>query len=263
MPVPEHDPAIAEYVGKWHAREPEMVTGELFVPAGARALFRRWGALQAELREAAHELSDPRVTAAKAGWWAEELAALSEGRPRHPLTRGMVVEAAVPWRQLAMAVAAVVGEASDGIDRPADPEAALSGVHGLSSALAACEDALFGAAGGAASARTIAVHLLLHRLLVGVGSADAGRVPLNLMARHGVTADVLQGPEGAPLRRAWAAELRARLEALPARASHFRHLSHAFDAARLTRLARDGRLGPAPGLATVWLAWRASRRALS
>lgn len=263
MPAPEHDPAIAAYVGKWHGREPEMVTGELFVPVGARRLFRCWGALQAELREAAYELSDPRVTAAKAGWWAEELLSLSDGRPRHPLTRGMVVEAASPWRRLAVAMAEVVQEASDGLDRPGDPDAALAGMHGLSSALAACDDALFGADGGAASARSIAVHLLLHRLLVGVGSADAGRVPLSLMARHGMTADALAGVEGAPLRRDWAIELGMRLGALPAGASQFRHLSHAFDAARLARLARDGRLRPAPGLSTVWRAWRASRRALS
>ena len=57
--------AIEHFVAKWHRREPEMALAEVFCPPEARARFRAWGALVHELREAAFELSDARVTAVK------------------------------------------------------------------------------------------------------------------------------------------------------------------------------------------------------
>ena len=83
--TPAADPT-AHFVDKWHRREPEMALAEVFCPPERRPVFRAWGALVHELREAAFELSDARVTAVKCQWWAEELLGLAQGRSRHPLT---------------------------------------------------------------------------------------------------------------------------------------------------------------------------------
>lgn len=258
MSRPEAEGPLTDYIRKWHAREPEMEIGELFVSAARRPLFRRWGALVFELREAAYELSDPRVTAAKAGWWAEELVATVQGRPRHPLTQGLEISEPAPWRDLAAALAACI-EAD--APRPADAEAALASVRAMAESLQACEDALFGSRGGAAAVEVLSVHLLLQRLLVGASAEDAGRVPLNLLARHGLTAEAVGRPEGGAVRSDWARELAARLPPVPAEASVYRHLSGGFDRRRLARLARDGRLTAGGGFGTLWQAWRAARRA--
>lgn len=248
---------IDEYVGKWHAREPEMEIGELFVPAAERARFRAWGALQFELREAVFELSDPRVTAAKAGWWLEELAGLAQGRARHPIARVLSPKAvAAPWAELVRGIGAVVEDDS----RPSSTEASLASVAPLARGLAAVEAELFDSVGGEAVERSIAVHLLLHRLLVGLGGSDAGRVPLSLLARHGATAADLREDKGRPVRIDWAGELaRALPDRLP-QASLYRHLARAFDQRRLARLAHQGELRASTGIATAWDAWRAARR---
>ena len=69
--------AIEHFVAKWHRREPEMALAEVFCAPEQRPRFRAWGALVHELREAAFELSDARVTAVKSQWWAEELVSVA------------------------------------------------------------------------------------------------------------------------------------------------------------------------------------------
>ena len=108
------------FVAKWHRREPEMALAEVFCPAATRARFRAWGALVTELREAVFELSDPRVTAVKAPWWAEELLRFAEGLGRHPLAADLALpDADVPWNALAAAVLRQAGADA----RPADSAA--------------------------------------------------------------------------------------------------------------------------------------------
>ena len=70
------------FVAKWHRREPEMALVEVFCPPPLRPRFRAWGGLVTELREAVFELSDPRITAVKAPWWAEELLRMAQGQGR-------------------------------------------------------------------------------------------------------------------------------------------------------------------------------------
>jgi hypothetical protein len=249
--------SIDEYVGKWHAREPEMEIGELFVPVADRARFRAWGALQFELREAAFELSDPRVTATKAGWWIEELSGLAQGRARHPISRVLAPHAAkVPWTDLVRGLGAVIEDDA----RPSSTQAAFASVAPLARGVAAIEAGLFESASGEQVERSIAVHLLLHRLLVGLGGNDAGRIPLSLLARHGATAADLREEKGRRVRIDWAGELARTLpDALP-NASLYRRLTRAFDHRRLARFSREGELTASTGLATAWDAWRAARR---
>jgi hypothetical protein len=247
--MPGPDDALADIAGKWWRREPEMQVALTFCPASRRDVFVAWGALLHELREAAFELSDPTVTAAKCGWWAEELMGWGEGRSRHPLGRVFVGEAA-PWSPLARAWLAW----SEPGERPADTAAAIDALVPAATAVDAVEAALFGMPG--ATPRPIAIHWLLHRLPHGLAAADRARVPMQLQARHGLEAFAVESPAQAALLADWAREL---LDAgAPAGGCVFRRCRTAFDRARLARLAQGGTGAPNP-LATLWRAWRAAR----
>ncbi|GAB2505740.1 hypothetical protein [Arenimonas alkanexedens] len=247
--TPAADP-MAHFVEKWQRREPEMALAEVFCPPGERVVFRAWGALLHELREATFELSDARVTAAKTQWWAEELLLVARGAGRHPVCVGL--PPGLPWAALARAV--VEQGAFDA--RPADAAQALAQLAPLAEAIAAIEAGVLGAS---PPVPAVAVHLLLQRLPRGLADDDQARLPLNLLARHGLTvAQVAQG-QGEPLLRDWARELLALLPPPAAPASLYRRLRTGFDRIRLRRLAAGRGFDPPPALASVWRAWRLAR----
>jgi len=268
-------PPIGHFVEKWWRREPEMRLAAVFCaradapPAGAAAdaaaelRFTAWGALLHELREALFELSDPAVTAAKCGWWAEELQLIARAQPRHPLGEALAAlpEAlGAPWTGLSLAL---IG-AND--ERSADTAQALARLRPLAQATLAVENALFRVRDDdARGADALVVHWLLHRLPAGLGEADGGRVPMHLLARHGLTlAQLPNAPEA--LLREWGSELLAAVPALTGGA-FLRRARTRFDVARLRWLSRrpGGHGGyhngqPSP-LASLWRAWRAARGA--
>jgi phytoene/squalene synthetase len=247
--TPAADP-MAHFVDKWHRREPEMALAEVFCPPAQRPVFRGWGALLHELREATFELSDARVTAAKTQWWAEELLLVARGAGRHPVSAALPAD--LPWAALARAM---IEQASfDG--RPGDVAQALAQVSPLAEAIAAVEAGVHGVA---PPVPAVAVHLLLQRLPHGLVAEDQARLPLNLLARHGLTvAQVAQG-QGEPLLRDWAGELLAALPAPGASDSLYRRLRTGFDRARLRRLAAGRGFDPPPAPASLWRAWRLAR----
>ena len=251
------DDAVAGFVGKWFEREPEMRIAAVFCPAATRPVFEVWGALLHELRAAAFELSDARVTEGKCAWWAEELAGWGEGRSRHPLGR-VLARLEAPWPALARAVL----ELSNAESAQADTPAAIAALLGPAAAGHAVEAALFAPAVADApvAARAIAVHWLAMRLPAGLAAADRGRVPMHLVARHGAAACAEPGPARVALLRDWAAELLAAAGPEPA-GPLFRRARATFDRARLARLARTGTPGEPAPLATPWRAWRAARTA--
>lgn len=244
--------AIEHFVAKWHRREPEMALAEVFCAPEARPRFRAWGALVHELREAAFELSDARVTAVKSQWWAEELVSLGQGRGRHPISA--VLDApALPWTPLARALL----EQAQFDARPADAAQALEQVKPLAQALANVEAALFDTPPVSGNIEAIAVHLLLQRLPAGLAAEDQARLPLNLLARHGLTAAQVAAGQGEPLLRDWARALAA---ALPAPAGPlFRRLRTGFDRVRLERLSAGRGFAPPAAPLSVWRAWRIAR----
>jgi hypothetical protein len=261
--------AADHFVEKWYRREPEMRIAAAFcaradappVQAGelaARRRFEGWGALLHELREALFELPDPGVAAAKRGWWAEELQLIGQVRPRHPLGEALASFDEVrraPWTGLSLALVGAGGEA-----RAADTAQALSALRPLSQATLAVEDSLFGAQGAARAADALAGHWLLQRLPRGLGEDDAARLPMHLLARHGLSAASLPSAPDALLRD-WAREL---LAVVPEHSggAFLRRARTRFDRARLHRLqARGGQGGfNDPGASgTLWRAWRAAR----
>ncbi len=248
--------AIEHFVAKWQRREPEMAQAEVFCPPALRPRYRAWGSLLHELREAAFELSDPRVAEVKNQWWAEELLGLADGRSRHPVTAPLV-GASVDWAGLVRALLALPGQDT----RPGDTAAALARVGAFASAVAGAEARVFGTPpGGPADADAVAVHLLLHRLPEGLAAEDQAGLPMSLLARHGLSAAQVAAGQGEALLRDWAGEL---LAALPPAARHpalFRRLRGGFDRARLARLAAGRGFDPPGPFSTLLRAWRLARR---
>ena len=240
----------AHFVDKWHRREPEMALAEVFCPPEQRPRFRAWGALLHELREATFELSDVRVTTAKSQWWAEELLLVARGAGRHPVCADL--PSGLPWAALARAV--VEQAAFDA--RPADTAQALAQLGPLAEAIAAIEAGLHHAA---PPVRAVAVNLLLHRLPNGLVAEDQARLPLGLLARHGLTVAQVAEGQGEALLRDWARELLAALPVPSRPSSLYRRLRTGFDRAQLERLAAGRGFDPPPAPASLWRAWRLAR----
>lgn len=278
-PVPTPDDAgLAAFFAKAEAREPLLGAAVGFVPSASRVVFRAWCGLLAELRECAFELSDPRITVVKAGWWAEELDGVARGAARHPLTRVLLAHGG-PWQGAGDALLAVAGDA----DPAADLDGAIAALHPLADALVGIERHLFGAAGPASDAsrhapaaadadaqrRALAIHWLRIRLERGQDAPDRARVPLGLFARHGLRREQLATAAADPLRRDWATRLHAALP-MPAEAPssagpwpYPRLLALAADRSALDALAagRTPHRGKGAGFLDVGRAWRLARNA--
>jgi hypothetical protein len=248
-------PGVAAFIAKWRAREPEMVYAEVFCPHQVRARLALWGALVFEWRQAAFELSDPRPTEAKCAWWADEALRSAHAAPRHPLTVALSMPE-LPWRSLADGLIAIAQQEPV---RPVDRDGALASVAPMADALAAFECALFEAPATAAARSAIGVHLLCERLRFGVASADGARVPLSLLARHGIGAAALGEPGGEPALRDWARELVAIVPETPIDAPLYRRVRTAFDGWQL-RARAEGRIRRMPSLRALLLAWSAARK---
>ena len=262
------DAGLEAFFAKAESREPLLRAALGFVPAPARPVFKAWTALLAELRECAFELSDPRVTALKAGWWAEELDGMARGAARHPLGRALLARELprVPeaWAAASEALVLVSADA----DPAADRESAIAALLPLAAALVAIESMLFGGAAGASSqGRALAVHWLRHRLERGLDAADRARVPLALFARHGLRREQLASPGAAALRRDWARQLHSEAQAFAPSSQYAwpypRLLSLAADRRALAMIAagREPTQGPGQSFLDVWRAWRLARNA--
>ena len=232
-----------------------MAYAEVFCPRVLRPRFALWGALIHEWREAAFELSDARPTEAKCLWWADEALRSAQGAPRHPLTIALSTPG-LPWQSLARGLSSMADADSS---RPADGDSALASVAPLADGIASLECALFDATSTGDAARAVSVHLLSERLRIGIAAADGGRVPLSLLARHGITGQVLAGPEGQASVRDWAGDLVARLPANPGETALYRRIRSAFDGWHLRALAA-GRARSIPPLRALQLAWRGARQ---
>lgn len=246
--------ACADFVAKWQQREPEMHLAEVFCPASSRPHFRAWGALLHELREALFELSDPRVTGIKTGWWAEELIAMPGGQPRHPLTQALAgIDA--PWQALGRALLTH----ADADVRASDTAQAVELLLPTAKAVVAVEAAVFSAGIQENAAPSLAVHWLLHRLPQGLAGDDQARIPMHLYARHGLTAAEVAAGQGEALLRDWAGELARVCPGPLRRAALIRRSRQRFDQARLQRLAAGKGFAEPPAPITLWRAWRAAR----
>jgi hypothetical protein len=245
----------AEFIAKWRVREPEMAWAEVFCPRPLRARFALWGALLCELRAAAFELSDARLIEVKSAWWADESLRCAQDAPRHPLTQALAAPQ-LPWNALARGM---VSAAQADPSRPSDRDAALAEVAQLADAIAAMEATLFDSPTTSDASQAVAVHLLGERLRIGLVAADGGRVPLSLLARHGITSGMLAQPQGVAAVSDWAAELASALPASLGSTALYRRSRTAFDAWLLREHAAGREQRIVPPLRALRLAWRAAR----
>jgi len=231
-----------------------MAYAEVFCPRPLRTRFALWGALLFELREAAFELSDARPTEVKCAWWADEALRCAQDAPRHPLTQALAAPQ-LPWSALARGI--VSGIHADA-SRPVDREAALATVAPLADGIATVEAALFDVPMTGDASRAVVVHLLCERLRIGLAAADGGRVPLSLLARHGITSSALAQSQGVSAVSDWAGELAAVLPSKMGAIALYRRSRAAFDGRYLRERAagRDRRL---PSLRALHVAWSSAR----
>ena len=254
MAAAGQEDASAHFVAKWLQREPEMAFAEVFCPTADKPRFRAWGALLHELREALFELSDPGVARAKSGWWAEELLGLARGESRHPISANLMHDRA-PWAALARAM----------LDLPLDPPRAantgeaLALLEPLALATVQVESALFGAQSSDEAGRALATHWLLQRLPTGLAAADQARLPMHLLARHGMDTEALSPHLANALLRDWAGELLAAAPERAVGAAWMRRSRLRFDRVRLQKLASGQPAAALPPWTSLWQAWRAAR----
>lgn len=263
------------FVGKWLAAEPWHRLLLLFEPAGLRAPRRLFEALGFELRQAALAASDPRVTAAKLGWWAQEWQALAAGTPRHPLTRALAAVAPLPGSAEAgglawLQAAAALGQGND----DATPAQRLARWQAF--ALAQAEaGAPWLPAPHATDARAHGLALLAESLPGLAAPAAAGHLvlPLSALAAQGlVRADLRASPPPPALAAAlagFAGELSGQIPPLLADSGGYRRGQLLLAGRLLAAIAaspaaawQGARTPPGPGAAlALWRSRRRDRRA--
>ncbi|SRR5579883_927218 len=256
---------------KWLEAHPEQIVVALFVAPAQRRTASAFGSLVHELELCCFAIREPEVAAAKLEWWRQELLGASAGTARHPITQTLFaapqVRAIAPsrWSELTAGAMAQL-EAP-----PAPSFAALCGaLASFYRPVAALEAALLGVVYNEANSQLwIGSHL--RRAAAGMEFAPerSVAVPLDLLARHGVTrADLGRGGAAA---RAALREHTARVGELLAQALRADagpglgvRVRARLDLERAERAARAA--DPAAALRrrhpwrTLWLAWREARR---
>jgi phytoene synthase len=184
--------AFASFEQKWLVAYPENALAAVFLPVERRRREKVFGTLVHELEQAAFDVREPQVAAAKLAWWQQELAAAAAGNARHPVSKFLFADAQTSavdpaiWPAMAAGASMLIEPSS--CATLAESLAAFAPFH---AAVARAEHALFaGSAGGsAADARLWTISHLL-RVLATTPNGGAS-LPLDLLARHGATRAVL------------------------------------------------------------------------
>jgi len=267
------DSAFSSFEQEWLDAHPEYAIASVFLPPAARQAANAFGCL-VEALDAAAQLRDPQVAAAKVTWWQGELAAASRGRASHPVTRALfaqeLAEAGEPDLWLALADATPQQAAARAGSTLADALAWHARFHRaaarIDAALQRRSDADIDC-----DATLWTISFLLGQLVRLGGEDEHLPLPLDLLARHGLTRAQLSSASD---RRS--ALLRDYLDALagamqralagPRAGGLYRRVRTRLDVALIVaaRAAPDPlariRDRPAPGRWTsLWAAWREAR----
>lgn len=266
--------AFEDYLAQWRGASPERTVAWRFLRSDERVCFGALAALEQEWLKVMREAREPQVAAARLGWWREEMQRASQGQARHPLTQGLfaaprasAIPAACWTAPVEAAMVLLMAPPS------ADFAAQCDIVAPFVDAVAELETRVwFG--NGSTSPRAAKVTLLAHLLsnLRGLESmAERGRspLPMNLLARHGLTIDSLGSDS--PARRAavrdYAADLQRGLAGAARmqgpltlfRAVGLRHDSDALGRAMRADEPLVGLRSPVFGLPGLLKTWRAAR----
>lgn len=193
-----------EYIAHWRHAQPQREVAWLFLQPAERIRYGGLACLQQEWLKALREINEPQVAAVKLGWWREEMQRAARGEARHPLTQTLFADARVravpPARWMAAVDAALL---SLNAAPAADFDAQHAAVASLANAFAALETCVaFGAGASIDKAAAVwVIGILVTNLRALASEVGHGRspLPMNLLARHGVTRDALL--EDTPARR--------------------------------------------------------------
>ncbi len=264
--------AFDDYLAQWRGASPERAIAWLFLRPDERLCFGALAALEHEWLKVLREAREPQVAAARLGWWREEMQRATQGEARHPLTQGLFATSranAVPARHwMAPVEAAMVLLMTP---PPADFVAKCMAAAPLADTLAELETRVwFGTVTSQRAAKVALLALLVSNLRAFGSMVERGRspLPMNLLARHGLTIDALGSDT--PARRAavrdYMADLQRELVAarMPGPLTVFRAVGLQQDLDALGRAMRAdeplaGLRAPAFGLHGLLKTWRAAR----
>jgi phytoene synthase len=195
--VPENSTAFASFEQKWLAAHPEQAAVAVFLAPSERLRTSAFGCLVHELEQTAFGLREAQAAAVKLAWWRQELIGACAGNPRHPISavlfadpRTQTVDAG-SWSVLADGALAMLEQrnASNFTDL-------LGNRAALYVAVARIESTLF--CGSPAQLDAIAtlwtISHLLHALSISTEVSERLPLPLDLLARHGLTRSMLTQP---------------------------------------------------------------------
>jgi phytoene synthase len=268
------DDALASYLTHWREADPQRAMAWLFLRQHERVRFGALAALEEEWLKIVRDGREPQIAAARLGWWREELQRAAQGGARHPLTQSLFADArvrAVPTACWTASVDASLLALT--VPPPADFAAELAAAGPLAAAFAELESRVWFAAhaDGARAAGAIAVAHLAAKLRALAAGTDSGRppLPMNLLARHGLTLDDLarDSPVRCAAVRDHAAALErelARAATMPGRLSLLRAvgLQHDLRTLRLAARAEDPLAAlqtPERGFHNLLKTWQAAR----
>lgn len=248
----------ATWVEQWLDARPEMRLVELYCRPARTPRARALGVLEHLLREAAFGMREPAIARSKLGWWVDELVASARGGARHPVARELAAVVDAPGiGALARAVSDLVDAC--GVDSTPDVASLVARYAGAAAGFASAHGATEGA--GPALAACWLVDEL--REFPRFAEPMHVRVPLALLARHGITRDALaDAADARPMARV-RADLAAALVpmlAVPDGAGAVLAARLACARAWADQLARvrdDVAAPPAPRLRLVYALWRA------
>jgi len=265
--------AFAKFEQEWLDAHPEYAIASIFLPPAQRRRANAFAVLVHELGAAAR-LREPGVAMAKLSWWRGELAGATAGRGNHPITRELFADEVVgtvdPALWLALADAALAQQGNTAAATLTELLGQRAAFHGV---VARIEGAMSGGRDAAteSNATLWTITQLLRELPRLEHGDDSLPLPLDLLARHGLTRSGLSAPTAqrtALLRDhlgALAAVSAACIAASSVRSLYqgvrVRHDRALLAAARnasdplvcLTERMRAGRW------ASLWVAWREAR----
>ncbi len=180
--------AFASFEQKWLDAHPENALVAVFLPVEQRRRERAFNTLVHELEQAAFDVREPQIAAAKLAWWQHELVEASTGNARHPITKTLFSDAQARAVDPAIWPAMAAGAAmmTEPVSCTTLAES-LTGFTPFYCAVARAERALLeGKTGDCSAHATLWAITHLLRELANPSRFDA-RLPLDLLARHGVT----------------------------------------------------------------------------
>jgi len=266
-------PGFSSFEQEWLDAHPEYAIASIFLPPAQRRRENAFAVLVHELG-AAVRLREPQVATAKLSWWRGELAGAVAGQSNHPIARELFADDGVgavdPALWLALADAALAQHGNMAAATLPELLGQRAAFHGV---VARIESSMSGGrdADIESNATLCTITQLLCELPQIAHGDDSLPLPLDLLARHGLTRSGLSAPT--PQR---AALLRDHLSALAAVSAECVGASSVRSLYQRVRVHHDRALlaaarnasDPLAGLtermragrwASLWVAWREAR----